>query len=155
MKPKKSHLLSFVNIFINSQCIKNLNDTFWIDGKSEVKVWKCHPVAELKLKMLNQRKVTFLISTLPSGDKPWHFWAFNPFFPSMDTWSKKYHSDFWYFVHYQISLKLGSMYIRNPETLLVKDFSKVQYRPCCCHTKEMPGIAMMQITKILSLILAC
>ena len=39
-----------------------------IDGKSEVKLEKCHLVAELKLKMLNLQKVTFLISALPLGD---------------------------------------------------------------------------------------
>ena len=39
-----------------------------IDGKSEVKVKKCHLVAELKLKTLNLQKVTFSISTLPPGD---------------------------------------------------------------------------------------
>ncbi len=39
-----------------------------IDEKTEVKVEKCHLVAELKLKMLNLQKVTFLISALPLGD---------------------------------------------------------------------------------------
>ncbi len=38
-----------------------------IDGKSEVKMEKCHLVAELKLKMLNMQKVTFSISTPPPG----------------------------------------------------------------------------------------
>ena len=37
------------------------------DGESEVKVEKCHLVAELKLKMLNMQKVTFSISTPPPG----------------------------------------------------------------------------------------
>ena len=48
-----------------------MNDTFFyqgsIDGKGEVNVEKRHLVAELKLKMLNMRKVTFSISTLPAG----------------------------------------------------------------------------------------
>ena len=39
-----------------------------IDGKSEVKVEKCHLVVELKLKMLNLQEVTFSISALPQGD---------------------------------------------------------------------------------------
>ncbi len=38
-----------------------------MDGKGEVKVKKCHLVAELKLKMLNMQKVTFSISPLPPG----------------------------------------------------------------------------------------
>ncbi len=38
-----------------------------IDGKKEVKVEKRYLVAELKLKMLDMQKVTFSISTLPSG----------------------------------------------------------------------------------------
>ena len=53
--------------------MKDLTDNFLTKcpsmAKSEVKVEKCHLVAELKLKMLNTSmlKVTFQISTPPSG----------------------------------------------------------------------------------------
>ena len=42
-------------------------DQGFIDEKSEVKVRKCHLMAELKLKMLNMHKVTFSISTPSQG----------------------------------------------------------------------------------------
>ena len=71
MKPKNTDFLRFAWYFYQATMYQKSEWYFFdqgsIDGKSEVKVEKCHLVAELKLKMLNMQKVTFLISTPPPG----------------------------------------------------------------------------------------
>ena len=66
---------------VNTQCIKNLNDTFVT--KSGVKVKKCHLVAEVKLKMslfciFNTFNFSFAIR--------WPCSTLTSLFPSMDIW---------------------------------------------------------------------
>ena len=71
MKPKNTKFLHFVWYFYEATMYQKSEWYFFdqgsIVGKSEVKVEKCHLVAELKLKMLNMQKVTFSISTPPPG----------------------------------------------------------------------------------------
>ena len=65
MKPKNTIFLRFVWYIYQATMYKKSEWPFFdpgsIDGISEVKV------ADLKLKMLNMRKVTFSFSTLPPG----------------------------------------------------------------------------------------
>ncbi len=72
MKPKNTDFLRFVWYFYQAVMHQKSEWYFFdqgsIDGKSEVKVDKCHLVAELKLKMLNMQKMTFSMSTPPPGD---------------------------------------------------------------------------------------
>ena len=69
--PKTLIFLRFVWYFYQAMMYQKSEWHFFdqgsIDGKSEVKVEKCHLVAELKLKMLNMQKVTFSILTPPPG----------------------------------------------------------------------------------------
>ncbi len=71
MKPKNTNFLPFVWYFYQATMYKKSEWYFFdrgsIDGKSEVEVEKRHLVVELKLKMLNRKKVTFSISTPPPG----------------------------------------------------------------------------------------
>ena len=71
MKPKNTDFLRFVWYFYQATMYQKSEWYFFdqgsIDGKSEVKVEKCHLVVELKLKVLNMQKVTFSISTPPPG----------------------------------------------------------------------------------------
>ena len=57
----------------------------------KVKLEKHPPVAELKLKMVSDKILTFSISDLPL-EVP--FQNVSAIFTSMDLWSKKGHSDF-------------------------------------------------------------
>ena len=115
MKPKNTNFLRFVRYFYQAMmCQKsewNFFDQGSIDGKSEVKMEKCHLVAELKLKMLNVQKVTFSISTPPPGGTFElllhfsHLWniAQKSIIQIFDTFSiNKFH---WILLHvYQVSL---------------------------------------------------
>ncbi len=71
MKPKNTHCLRFAWYFSQATMYQKSEWYFFeqglIDGKSEVKVERCHIVVELKLKMLNMQKVTFSILTPPPG----------------------------------------------------------------------------------------
>ncbi len=71
MKPKNTNILRFAWYFYQEMIYQKSEWYFFdqgsIDGKSEVKVEKCHLVAELKLKIPNMQNVTFSISTPPPG----------------------------------------------------------------------------------------
>ncbi len=71
MKLQNTDFLRFVWYFYQATMYQKSEWYFFdqgsIDWKSEVKVEKRHLVVELKLKVLNMKKVTFSISTQPPG----------------------------------------------------------------------------------------
>ncbi len=85
MKPRNTDFLRFVWYFYQDTMYQKSEwyyfDQGSIDGKSEVKVEKCHLEVELKLKMLNMQKLIFSISTPPPGGD------FEPLFPFFHLWN--------------------------------------------------------------------
>ncbi len=94
MKPKNSHLLSFVWYFYHFTMYQKSEwysfDKGSIDMGKVKQKWKNATWAGIE----NVKAAKSDIFNFNSATR-WHFWTFNTLFPSMDPWSKKYHSELW------------------------------------------------------------